>query len=131
MFPKRKHFSIFSLVGFPSAGLVIGAAVALLNPPRSPADYRWEPWILGGGLGAISLLFGVLAWLWLRGRVSVVGVLSAIAIPVCAFGSFANAKGGIWWAALYCGLAGSIALAAFFAQSLDLISGRDDNFRSD
>ena len=125
MFPNRKHLPYIALVTPPLAGVAIGAAMATLFPPQHPHD-RIFAWIVGaGGLGAIGLLFGFLAWLWLRGRITSLVAFAAIAIPFCLFAWFINGKGGRWDIAWWFGVLGVIATVAFFARSFALIGDRD------
>lgn len=113
----------------PLVGVAIGAAVATLSPPKHPDD-RIFAWIVGaGGLGVIGLLFGLLAWLWLRGRITSLVALAAIAIPFCLFGWFINGKGGRWDIAWLFGLFGLIATVVFIARSFALIRDRDGGAR--
>jgi len=125
VFPKRKHLPILAFVGLPLVGALVGAALAAIYPPRNPIDYWPTFGFLSVGFAVIGLLFGFLAWLWLRGRVSAVVAVSAIAIPLCSFGWFINGKGGRWDIAWWFGLFGIIATVAFFTRSLALIGNRN------
>ncbi|CAD71820.1 hypothetical protein-signal peptide and transmembrane prediction [Rhodopirellula baltica SH 1] len=129
MFPKRKHLPTFAIVGLPLAGACVGAALSAIYPPRNPIDYWPTIGFLSVGFAVVGLLFGVLTWLWLRGRIPAVVALSAVAIPACAFGWFINGKGGNWDAAWWFGLVGFTALVLFFARSADLIARRDGDAR--
>ena len=129
MFPNRKHFSTFALVGLPLVGTTVGVVLSAIYPPRNPIDYWPTVGFLGAGFAVVGLLFGALAWLWLRGRVSTVVALSAIAIPVCVFGWFINGKGGRWDNAWWFGLAGFIAFVLFFARSADSIANHNGDAR--
>jgi len=129
VFPQRKDLPTVALVGLPLVGACVGVALGAVYPPRNPIDYWPTIGFLGAGFAVVGLLFGVLAWLWMRGRVSAVVALSAIAIPACAFGWFINGKGGRWDNAWWFGLVGFIACVLFFVRSADMIANRDGDAR--
>lgn len=125
MFPNRRHLPFIALLSPPLLGAAIGAALATLYPPRHPDD-RVFAWIVAaGGLGVVGMLLGFLVWLWLRGRVSPLVPVSAIAIPSCLLGWFINRKGGHWDFACLFGLFALFATIAFFVRSFALIGNRD------
>lgn len=129
MIPRPSHLPLVVFVTPPLAGVVVGAAFAMLFPPDHPDD-RVFTWILGaGGLGMIGLLFGFLGWLLLRGRMTPLIAICALAVPASAFGSFINGKSGRWDVAWWFGLAGFVVALVFLVRSLDLIAHRDRDAR--
>ncbi len=129
MLSKRKHLPLFVVVVPPLVGVIIGATFASLFPPQHPGD-RMFAWIVAaGGLGAIGLLFGFLAGLFLRARITPLIAICALVVPVSALGWLINGKGGrsniAWWF----GLAGLIAATIFLVRSLNLIANHDGDAR--
>ncbi|WP_145384881.1 hypothetical protein [Stieleria neptunia] len=123
----RKRAARIALTLPPTAMMVVGLLLALRFPPRNPVDFWPALAIALIGLGAIGLLVGLLASLWLRNRVSVSVAISALAIPAVAFAWFVNGKSGDWGTARVYGLIGFLAVLVFFGGSIDAVSRQRDD----